>query len=88
MDIISLIICIIFIGYLILVAIAACRKRIRIALRWIGLSILSVIATFGIIYVLQDLLPRLYEIKHLCYITVAAASLAFAYVKVLGAQPK
>jgi len=88
MDIISLLLCIIFIGYLILAAIAACRKRIGVAYKWIAISILSVITTFGIIYVIQDLLPRLYEIRFLCYITVAATSLCIAYAKTLRASSK
>ena len=88
MTIIVLSFCLLIIGYIILAAFGFIRSRAKLAFKWIGISVLSVFAVYAVFYVLQDLLPRLYELTTPSCIVVAAATLAVGFSKVFGAHTR
>ena len=88
MAIVPLAFCLLIIGYIILAVFGVIRSRAALAFKWIGISVLSVFTLYAIFYVLQDLLPRLYQLTTPSCIVVAAATLAIGFWKVYGADAR
>lgn len=88
MSIIALVICLLVLSYMILAAAGVFRRRILAAFTWIGISILSALGIYGLAHVLQDFLPRLYDLATPAWILVAVATLAIGFAKVLGRPSK
>ena len=84
MTVIVIAICLLVIGYITLAAIGAFRRCISTAFTWIGISLMSAMVFYGLSYVLQDFLPRLYELAMPASVFAAATTLAIGFSKVLG----
>jgi len=58
------------------------RKRLKSALTWIGISIITLVSVFSVCYIAQDLLPRLYELSRLLSSFFSFAALMIGFFKV------